>query len=68
VRIEQGTIPKTSSGKIMRRATRAGYLDGTLVKLHGWRAPQGSEPPAPAGPTLTAGLEVVLDAEPSDQP
>lgn len=30
VLVHPGTIPKTSSGKIQRRATRAAYLDGTL--------------------------------------
>ncbi|MEY9988738.1 acyl-CoA synthetase (AMP-forming)/AMP-acid ligase II [Streptomyces sp. V4I8] len=31
VLVEPGTIPKTSSGKIQRHATRAAYLDGTLA-------------------------------------
>ncbi|WP_367325380.1 fatty acyl-AMP ligase [Streptomyces sp. HUAS ZL42] len=30
VLVHPGTIPKTSSGKIQRRATRAAYLDGAL--------------------------------------
>lgn len=30
VLVHPGTIPKTSSGKIQRRASRAAYLDGTL--------------------------------------
>ncbi|MEU0037483.1 fatty acyl-AMP ligase [Streptomyces sp. NPDC006333] len=30
VLVQPGTIPKTSSGKIQRRATRTAYLDGTL--------------------------------------
>jgi acyl-CoA synthetase (AMP-forming)/AMP-acid ligase II len=33
VLIEPGTIPKTSSGKIQRRASRAAYLDGTLSRV-----------------------------------
>ena len=33
VLISPGTIPKTSSGKIQRRASRAAYLDGTLSVL-----------------------------------
>jgi acyl-CoA synthetase (AMP-forming)/AMP-acid ligase II/7-keto-8-aminopelargonate synthetase-like enzyme/acyl carrier protein len=33
VLIRTGSIPKTSSGKIQRRATRAAYADGTLVVL-----------------------------------
>ncbi|MEU6065582.1 fatty acyl-AMP ligase [Streptomyces sp. NPDC047082] len=31
VLVQPGTIPKTSSGKIQRRATRAAHLDGTLA-------------------------------------
>ena len=31
VLVRTGSIPKTSSGKIQRRATRAAYLDGTLA-------------------------------------
>lgn len=33
VLVHPGTIPKTSSGKIQRRATRAAYLDGTLSPI-----------------------------------
>ncbi|MFI2435996.1 fatty acyl-AMP ligase [Streptomyces sp. NPDC018693] len=33
VLIRPGTLPKTSSGKIRRRASRAAYLDGTLAGL-----------------------------------
>lgn len=32
VLLRPGTIPRTSSGKIQRRACRAAYLDGTLLK------------------------------------
>ena len=28
-----GAVPKTSSGKIQRRACRAAYLDGTLEEV-----------------------------------
>ncbi|GAB0107263.1 AMP-binding protein [Nocardia sp. JMUB6875] len=31
--VPAGTIPRTSSGKIARRACRAAYLDGTLVRM-----------------------------------
>jgi acyl-CoA synthetase (AMP-forming)/AMP-acid ligase II len=31
--LKQGTVPKTSSGKIRRRACRASYLDGTLTSI-----------------------------------
>ena len=33
VLLRSGAIPKTSSGKIQRRACRAAYLDGTLERL-----------------------------------
>ncbi|MBN0043765.1 fatty acyl-AMP ligase [Streptomyces actuosus] len=33
VLVHAGTIPKTSSGKIQRRATRAAHLDGTLARI-----------------------------------
>ena len=33
VLIRTGSIPKTSSGKIQRQATRAAYLDGTLAAI-----------------------------------
>ncbi|QOV33474.1 fatty acyl-AMP ligase [Streptomyces ferrugineus] len=33
VLVRPGTIPKTSSGKIQRRASRAAYLDGTLAAV-----------------------------------
>ncbi|WP_406208676.1 fatty acyl-AMP ligase [Streptomyces sp. NBC_01017] len=33
VLVQPGTIPKTSSGKIQRRATRTAYLGGTLAVL-----------------------------------
>jgi acyl-CoA synthetase (AMP-forming)/AMP-acid ligase II len=35
VLVHPGTIPKTSSGKIQRRASRAAYLDGTLSPVGG---------------------------------
>ena len=33
--VAPGSIPKTSSGKVMRRACRAQYLDGTLREVDG---------------------------------
>ena len=38
-----GTMPKTSSGKIRRRACRAGYLGGTLRVVDRHRVPAGDE-------------------------
>jgi acyl-CoA synthetase (AMP-forming)/AMP-acid ligase II len=42
VLIEARTIPKTSSGKIQRSATRAAYLSEILTPVGGWRAEQGT--------------------------
>ena len=38
VLLAPGGLPKTSSGKIQRRACRAAFLDGTLDALGEWRA------------------------------
>lgn len=38
VLIPARTVPKTSSGKIQRRATREAYLSGSLEPIGGWRA------------------------------
>jgi alkylation response protein AidB-like acyl-CoA dehydrogenase len=39
VLIPTGTLPKTSSGKVQRRATRAAFLAGTLGALRVWSPP-----------------------------
>ncbi|NOJ98989.1 fatty acyl-AMP ligase [Corallococcus coralloides] len=36
VLIEPGSLPKTSSGKVQRRATREAFLAGALRELHAW--------------------------------
>ncbi|MBU8897157.1 amino acid adenylation domain-containing protein, partial [Corallococcus sp. M34] len=38
VLIEPGSLPKTSSGKVRRSATREAFLAGELRELHVWRA------------------------------
>ncbi len=38
--IRAGTVPKTSSGKIRRKACRAAFLGGRLEPLHAWRVPE----------------------------
>jgi 8-amino-7-oxononanoate synthase len=49
VLLSSGTIPRTSSGKIQRRACRAAYLAGTLDVLDRWSAPRShTAPPADA--------------------
>ncbi|MGH7655653.1 MAG: aminotransferase class I/II-fold pyridoxal phosphate-dependent enzyme [Gemmatimonadaceae bacterium] len=45
VLIRQRTIPRTSSGKIQRRACRAAYLSGLLDVVARWRAPGSDVPP-----------------------
>lgn len=48
VLVRTGTIPKTSSGKIQRRAIRQALLDGTLAVVGKWTAGEGtagSRPP-----------------------
>ncbi len=56
VLIRQRTIPRTSSGKIQRRACRAAYLSGTLDVVAQWRAP-GSD----VAPVADAIQAFVLD-------
>jgi 8-amino-7-oxononanoate synthase len=52
VLIRQNTIPRTSSGKIQRRACRAAYLGGALEILGRWRS-RGSDV-VPAKDAITA--------------
>ena len=40
--LKPGSIPKTSSGKIQRRACRAGFLDGSLSLVHQWSLADGA--------------------------
>jgi len=54
VLVRQGSVGKTSSGKLQRRACRAQFLAGELQELASWReasepAPEPAAPPAPAG-------------------
>ena len=48
--IAPGSLPKTSSGKIQRRACRAAFLAGELQELAAWRAQglEGAEEPRAA--------------------
>jgi myxalamid-type polyketide synthase MxaE and MxaD len=51
------SLPKTSSGKVMRRRSREGVLDGSIPTLVRWEAVETVAPP-PAAPMLDfAGLE-----------
>ncbi len=51
--VRQGKIPKTSSGKIQRRACAKAFLEGTLLVESVWREERkrGSALPDAAGPT-----------------
>jgi len=57
VLLRAGTIPKTSSGKIQRRACRAALLGCRLTVLGTsvLGGPAGAAPPVPAGPASPAG-------------
>jgi acyl carrier protein len=41
--LRQGSILKTSSGKIQRRACRAAFLEGTLTAVAQWRKPPAAD-------------------------
>ncbi|MGZ3461840.1 MAG: condensation domain-containing protein, partial [Archangium sp.] len=43
VLLEPGSISKTSSGKIQRRACRTGFLEGSLQVVHAWRTSEAAE-------------------------
>ncbi|QSQ26356.1 amino acid adenylation domain-containing protein [Pyxidicoccus parkwayensis] len=67
VLIEPGALPKTSSGKIQRRACRAELLAGTARAVLTWRESDTGEgsareaaPAAPAQPTTVEELETWL--------
>ncbi|MET0646196.1 MAG: AMP-binding protein, partial [Pyrinomonadaceae bacterium] len=60
--VRAGSIPKASSGKIQRRACRAGYVEGTLNVLAEWRAGQMSEAgesPSPDAKTIPQSVEAI---------
>ena len=52
VLIRTGSIPKTSSGKIQRRATRAAYLEGTLAVVAEDVLPKGIDGPEGGSATV----------------
>ncbi len=47
--IRPGSLPRTSSGKVRRRATRAAWLAGELPLVAEWRAPAAGDPGADPG-------------------
>ncbi|MGB2924791.1 MAG: beta-ketoacyl synthase N-terminal-like domain-containing protein, partial [Limnothrix sp.] len=71
--IKTGSIPKTSSGKIRRHASKAGFLDGSLSVVGTWTANQpaisdpvkpnlGEEKPDPV-PTIERVLTQQINAQ-----
>jgi acyl-CoA synthetase (AMP-forming)/AMP-acid ligase II/acyl carrier protein len=64
VLIRFATIPKTSSGKIQRRACRQAFLDGSLPVVGEWRRPPSSAAAveAAAGPRREADIAAWLVA------
>ncbi|WP_225409747.1 non-ribosomal peptide synthase/polyketide synthase [Stigmatella hybrida] len=64
VLIEPGSIPKTSSGKIQRHATRAGFSAGELAVVSAWQAEQqealanGQDASVQDAPVLAAGASL----------
>ncbi len=48
IMIKNGSIPKTSSGKVQRHACRNGYLHGSLNVVGSWELADGEEPILPA--------------------
>ncbi|MFP2934263.1 condensation domain-containing protein, partial [Pyxidicoccus sp. 3LG] len=65
VLIEPGSLPKTSSGKVQRRACRAAFLAGELREVFAWRLPVGAEP-AGAARAPTGAAEEVASARGRD--
>ena len=67
VLIPPGTLPKTSSGKVQRRACRAAFLAGTLKVIRAWSPPNVRPvdppiaPPVGADPDSSAGSQERAD-------
>lgn len=63
VLIEPGALPKTSSGKIQRRACRAEWLAGTARALLTWSESEADAPQAEApAPDITASEPLTVEA------
>lgn len=60
VLIPPRTIPKTSSGKIQRRATREAYLSEALSRVGGWRSDDATAPGAQAAVPPRTPLESLI--------
>ncbi|HMI94742.1 MAG TPA: AMP-binding protein, partial [Polyangiales bacterium] len=53
VLIKRGSLYKTSSGKVQRRATKQAFLAGTLQVLASWERPRARRTTSPSGPADT---------------
>ncbi|MGW6390359.1 amino acid adenylation domain-containing protein [Streptomyces sp. NPDC055103] len=60
VLVRTGTVPKTSSGKIQRRATRQALLDGTLTVVGEWTTGTGTSPAPPPANRGQGAVEAYL--------
>ena len=54
--VERGTIPKTASGKIQRRAMREAYLSGAIEPLAAWTRPGSDDLRVTRGPVPTGAV------------
>ncbi len=55
--VEAGTVPKTSSGKVQRKATKMAYLKGTLSRLAEKAAPTPARTPTDPTPSVVDGVD-----------
>jgi acyl-CoA synthetase (AMP-forming)/AMP-acid ligase II/acyl carrier protein len=58
--IEPGSVPRTSSGKIRRGATRAAFLDGSLPVIAAWEQPSPMPGPAMTRPDPASSRDWLL--------
>lgn len=68
VLIKRGSLPKTSSGKVQRSATRKAFLDGALQVAAQWRAPSAAvstRSETEADPSRTARQAIVRTQPPA---
>ncbi len=59
VLIKASSLPKTSSGKVQRRATRRAYLEGSLEVVADWREPDAAQ----AAPGIQAPARALAPGE-----
>lgn len=69
--LKTASLPKTSSGKIQRRAAREDFLNRNLLEVDRWERPEGDDSPFPEGHTALAArvrrqIAAVLDLPESE--